>query len=184
MPFPPLIPAPQISFTPPTPRSPRSFDLELRRFRRIFPPKPRQWFIPGNHDIGHHSKCLLRSAAAAAAPHTSSRPPLIPDAILSRFEREFGPSAAWHRVSDHHCIVSVNPAALGAEDCEHGQADFWQDINRMSVELSSACPPLSCSRTLLVHYPLGRPLHSKCTAGHFFGQHGTYTGYPWLQVRP
>ena len=31
-----------------------------------------------------------------------------------------------------------------------------------------------------MHYPLGRPSYSKCTAGFFFGRYGTYTGYPWF----
>ena len=38
----------------------------------------------------------------------------------------------------------------------------------------------TCARTLLIHYPLGRPLRSKCTSGHFFGSYGSYTGYPWF----
>jgi hypothetical protein len=85
----------------------------------------------------------------------------------------------WRRVTDHHCIVAINPAALGALACEHGQAQFWSELNRISVELSAGCPPPLCSRTLLLHYPLGRPLYTQCTAGHHFSPH-PYTGYPWF----
>lgn len=72
--------------------------------------------------------------------------------------------------------MAINPSALGAHNCAHAQTDFWHSIDRMSAEVSRVCPHASCSRTLLVHYPLGRALHSKCDAGHFFSARGTYTG--------
>ena len=147
----------------------RSFDLELARFRSIFPATANQLFIAGNHDIGHHSKCLFLS------------PPLLqPHPVVTRFERSFGPSMTWHKVTEHHSIILANPAALGADACDHGIALFWSDLDRISAELSASCPLPTCARTLLIHYPLGRPLRSKCTSGHFFGPYGSYTGYPWF----
>ncbi len=146
------------------PTRPRSFDLELHRFRRIFPPKPHQLFIPGNHDIGHHSKCLHHSSArlTARSPSRVSESTLAattPDAALVRYERAFGPSSYWRKASEHHVILSIDPSALGAADCHHGQQEFWHSIERLSDELTHACPAVSCSRTLLLHYPLGRPLY-------------------------
>ena len=148
----------------------RRFEQEVSRFRGIFPKKPHQYFAAGNHDIGRHPKCLFRN---------SSHPKVSPS--LTRFEREFGSSMTWYKMTAHHCLVIINVISFGADDCEYGRAEFWKQLDRISVELLTNCPPSSHTRTLLVHYPLARPqVTTKCTSGYIFTEDRAYHGEYWF----
>ena len=145
------------------------FEHEVNRFRGIFPKTPHQYFAAGNHDIGRHPKCLF---------HNDSLPKVNPS--LTRFEREFGSSMAWYKMADNHCLAIINVISFGATNCEYGRAEFWKQLNRISVELLTNCPLSSHTRTLLVHYPLPRPqITFKCTAGHIFTEGRVYHGENW-----
>jgi hypothetical protein len=147
----------------------RRFEHEVNRFRAIFPKTPHQYFAAGNHDVGRHPKCLF---------HNDSHPKVNPS--LTRFEREFGSSMTWHKMADNHCLAIINVISFGAVNCEYGRAEFWKQLNRISVELLTNCPLSSHTRTLLVHYPLPRPqITFKCTAGHTFTEGRVYHGENW-----